>query len=52
MKKYKYYSLNDKTKEKIGGCWAENIDEAFLISSRMKELPLDKFKKLFTVELM
>lgn len=52
MKKYKYYSLNDKTKEKIGSCWAEDINEAFLIASRMKKLPLDKFKKLFTVELI
>tara|TARA_R110001592_G_scaffold271671_2_gene538231 strand:+ start:2455 stop:2613 length:159 start_codon:yes stop_codon:yes gene_type:complete len=52
MKKYKYYSLNDKNKETVGSCWAESINEAFYISSKMKGLSIDKFKKLFNVELM
>ena len=50
MKKWKYFSLNDSAKETVGVLYAENESEAYAIASRMKKLPLDKFRELFGVE--
>lgn len=50
MKKFKYFYLNDNTKEAYGTLYAENLHDAYFIASRMKELPLAKFRELFGVE--
>lgn len=50
MKKWKYYYLNDSKKETVGTLYAEDPNEAYLIASRMKQLPLIEFKKIFGVE--
>jgi len=50
MRKWKYFSLNDSAKETVGTLYAENESEAYAIASRMKKLPLDKFRELFGVE--
>lgn len=49
MKKYKFYSLRDKSKEVIHIFDAPNLEEAYLIASQIKQLPLDEFKKIFKV---
>ena len=50
MKKWKYYTLTDLNKEAVGTLYAEDINEAYLIASRMKNLSLIKFKEIFGVE--
>lgn len=52
MKKYKYFYLNDKKREVCGVVKAEDVNEAFLIASKIKNLDLKKFKKMFNVEVM
>ena len=36
MKKWKYYGLNDSKQEALGILYAESIEEAYDIASRMK----------------
>jgi hypothetical protein len=50
MKKFKYFSLIDLKKEAIGIVKADNIIEAYHLSSLMKKLSLKDFKSLFKVE--
>ena len=50
MIKWKYYSLQDKNKETVGTCYGENEAEDYAVASRMKKLPLPKFKELFGIE--
>ncbi len=50
MKKYKYFNINDPKEEACGTLYAENINEAFTIACRMKELTLDSFSKIFDVK--
>ena len=50
MKKYKYFNLNDSTKETIGIVNAESINEAYSKACSRKELPLKDFKSLFKIE--
>ena len=50
MIKYKYYYLNDKNEETVGTCYAENVDEAYAIASRIKKLPINKFIELFGIK--
>lgn len=50
MRQWKYYYLNDSNKETCGTLYAENINEAYLIASRMKQLPIKEFKEIFGVE--
>jgi len=52
MKKYKYFYLNDKKEEVCGTLYAENINDAFLIASRMKQLEVEKFREIFNVKLL
>ena len=47
---YHFFSINDSKKEKLGVVQANSIEEAYMIASRVKNLPLDEFKKLFKVE--
>lgn len=49
MKKYKFYSLVDDYKETIVTFDAPNLEEAYLIASQIKKLPLEDFKKIFKV---
>jgi hypothetical protein len=49
MKKYKYCHINDQNEETIGMVEANNLDDAQLISSRIKKLPLELFLKMFKV---
>ena len=47
---YYFFSINDSKKEKLGVVQANSTEEAYMIASRVKNLPLDEFKKLFKVE--
>ena len=50
MKKWKYYILTDLNKEAVGTLYAEDINEAYLIASKIKNLSPTEFKKIFGVE--
>ena len=52
MKRYKYFNINDLKKEKLVSLRANNKDEAFSIASKIKNLPLESFKKIFGIELL
>tara|TARA_S200002703_G_scaffold43808_3_gene38179 strand:- start:3605 stop:3763 length:159 start_codon:yes stop_codon:yes gene_type:complete len=52
MKKYKYFYINDLKKEACGTLYAGDINEAFAIACRMKELTLDSFKEIFDIKLL
>ena len=47
---YHFFSMNDSKKEKLGVVHANSTEEAYMIASRVKNLPLDEFKKLFKVK--
>ncbi len=49
MHKYKFYYLRDKSKETIYVFDAPNIEEAYIIASQIKQLPIEEFKKVFGV---
>jgi len=49
MKKYKFYSLTDKDEDAIYIFDASNIEEAYILASQIKKLPLEDFKKIFKV---
>jgi len=49
MHKYKFYHLKDKTKEAIYIFDAPNLEEAYIIASQIKKLPVEEFKKIFGV---
>lgn len=50
MKRWKYFNIKDSQKETVGTLYAEDLNEAYAVASRMKQLPLSKFQKLFLVE--
>ena len=50
MKQWKYFYLNDSEKETVGTLYASDVNEAFLIASRMKQLPIEEFRKMFGIE--
>ena len=50
--RYRFFSVNDKNKETVGTVTSDTLEEAYLSASKMKNLSLDDFKKLFTVEKM
>lgn len=50
MKKWKYFNAIDPSKEVVGVVYAADIHEAYAIASRMKDLPLHKFKDVFLIE--
>lgn len=52
MKKWKYFYLSDSNKETIGIVLAENVEEAYDISSEIKNLPLTEFKTIFGIEML
>ena len=47
--KYRFFSVNDKNQETVGTVTSNTPEEAYLAASKRKNLPLDTFKKLFTV---
>ena len=50
--KYRYFSVTDKKKDTVGMVNSDTLEDAYLMASKIKNLPLDTFKKLFTVEKM
>ena len=48
--RYRFFSINDPKKETLGVVNSETLDEAYLMASQVKNLPLDSFKELFKVE--
>jgi|TARA_R110001606_G_scaffold362673_1_gene516505 hypothetical protein len=48
--KYRYFSVRDKNKDTVGVVNSNTLKDAYLMASKIKNLPLDTFKKLFTVE--
>jgi hypothetical protein len=49
MKKYKYCHVNDQNEETIGIVKAKSLDEAQIIASGIKRLPLESFLEIFKV---
>ncbi len=49
---YRYFSSTDKNKDTVGVVNSDTLEDAYLMASKIKNLPLDAFKKLFTVEKM
>jgi hypothetical protein len=49
MKKYKYCHINDENEEIIGIVKASNLEEAQIIASGIKRLPLESFLEIFKV---
>ena len=50
MKKFKYYSRGDKSKEQVGLIDAKSIYMASLKACEIKKLTLTEFNRLFEVE--
>lgn len=50
MKIFIYYSKSDSTKEPIGKINAIDLEDAKLIASHIKQMPIDVFLKVFEVE--
>jgi hypothetical protein len=49
MKKYKYCHIKDENEETIGIVKASNLEEAQIIASGIKRLPLESFLEIFKV---
>jgi len=49
---YRYFSATDKNKDTVGMVNSDTLEDAYIMASKVKKLPLDAFKKLFTVEKM
>jgi hypothetical protein len=49
MKKYGFYTLNDSNKEIINRIYTNGEDEAVVLFSKMKNLNIDDFLKLYGV---
>ena len=47
---YYYYHKNDPKKEPIGKIEADNLEEALLKASHIKQLKIDDFLDVFKVE--
>ena len=47
---YRYFSKTDKNKDTVGMVNSDTLEDAYLMASKIKKLPLDQFKKLFIVE--
>jgi len=47
---YTFFNIFDVEKEKLGLIQASSLEEAYLIASKIKNLSLKSFKKLFIVE--
>ena len=47
---YRYFSAGDKNKDTVGIVNSNTLEDAYLMASKIKKLPLDTFKKLFKIE--
>jgi hypothetical protein len=52
MKKYQYFYNNDPKEEACGTLYAEDLNEATLIASKIKLLEFKDFIKIFNVKLL
>mgnify|MGYP003151855743 CR=1 FL=1 len=52
MKQWKYYYISSSDKEPCGTLYASDINEAYAIASRMKQLSEVKFREVFEVDLL
>jgi hypothetical protein len=50
MRLYIYYGIDDKTKEPYGKLEAIDLEDAILIAAHIKQMPVEEFLKIFTVE--
>jgi hypothetical protein len=50
MKQFIYYNKLDPKKEPYGKFEAINLEDAVLIASHIKDMSIDEFLKIFTVE--
>jgi hypothetical protein len=50
MRLYIYYNINDKNKEPHNKFEAIDLEDAILIASHIKQIPINEFLKIFTVE--
>ena len=50
MKQFIYYNADDKTQEPHGKFEAIDLEDAILIAAHIKQLPINEFLKIFTVE--
>ena len=50
MKNFIYYNKFDSTREAINRIPAEDFDDAILIASQIKQLSIEEFSKLFSIE--
>ena len=50
MAKYVFYAVKDQFMEPIHTCEAHSKEEAEQLFATIKQLPLDKFKKLYIVD--
>lgn len=47
---YIYYNKRDKTKEPQGKFEAINLEDAILVAAHIKQISVDEFLKIFTIE--
>jgi len=50
MKRFKYFNITDSSKEQIGIVESRSRDKAYIKASKIKNLTLEDFKKLFDIE--
>jgi hypothetical protein len=50
MRLYIYYNADDKNKEPHGKFEAINLEDAILVAAHIKQMPVNEFLKIFTVE--
>jgi|TARA_R110000803_G_scaffold42850_6_gene91753 hypothetical protein len=50
MKQFKYFNIKDSHKEQIGIVQSHSLDEAYIKASKIKNLNLEEFKKIFSIE--
>jgi len=49
---YRYFYSKDKNKETVGTVNTNTLEDAYVMASKIKKLPLESFKKLFKIEKM
>ncbi len=49
---YRYFSITDKNKDTLGTVNTDTLEDAYVMASKIKKLPLESFKKLFKIEKM
>ena len=47
---YRYFYSKDKSKETVGVVNTDTLEDAYVMASKVKKLPLESFKKLFKIE--